>query len=467
MDFVSVNPATEETLEHWQVAGGQQLDQSLDTAHRAARTWRLASIDERSQLLEAVAGRLSGERHKLALTATLEMGKPLAEALAEVDKCANGLRYYAEHAPAMLADEPHPSNASESYVSFHPLGVILAIMPWNFPYWQVFRHAAPALMAGNVIVIKHAENTQGCAHAIVQAFRDAGAPDGLVSTLVIGVEQTAEVIRDRRVAAVTLTGSTRAGASVAATAGGVWKKTVLELGGSDAFVVLDDADVGAAAATAVKARFQNTGQSCIAAKRFIVLRAVAEAFTDAFVEHVRGLHLGDPTSEGTTLGPMARADLRAELNRQYEASIAAGARVLLAGGSREGTGWFFSPAVLAVDGRAAPVWREEAFGPVAPITIVEDEAQALAVANDTEYGLGGNVWTGDLDRGKAFARQVESGAVFVNGMTASDPRLPFGGIKRSGYGRELAAFGLREFTNIQTVWVGPAADPAAPSTPSE
>ena len=454
MDFLSVDPATEMELERWPVATGAQQDALLDRAVAAFRSGLTDSYPDRAALLRAVAGNLSERRTELARLATAEMGKPLAESLAEVDKCAAGCEFFAEHGAAMLADEPHPAGARESYVSYLPLGVILAIMPWNFPYWQVFRHAAPAVMAGNAVLVKHAENTQGVAHAIVDAFEAAGAEPGLVSTVVAGTDDAARMIRDPRIAAVTLTGSPGAGAAVATLAGGVWKKTVLELGGSDAFIVLDDADVTAAAATAVRSRFQNTGQSCIAAKRFIVHRSVASAFTEAFVEAARGLAVGDPTREGTQIGPMARADLRDTLAGQLRDSVAGGARVLLDGGPEPGPGWFFRPAVLAVEDTALPCWREETFGPLAPIHVVGSEQEAVAVANDSDYGLGGNLWTGDLERGRRLARHLASGAVFINGMTASHPALPFGGIRKSGYGRELATVGAREFTNQQTVWVG-------------
>lgn len=454
--FSSVDPTTGQAFADWSVATAKERAEKLTAGRRAAREWRDTGSEARAMLLAAVAEQLGDRRVDLAAIATREMGKPLAESLAEVDKCANACRWFAEHGAAMLADEPLDSSGSEAYASYLPLGLIFAIMPWNYPYWQVFRHAAPAVAAGNAVLVKHAENTLGVAHAIADVFSRAGAPDGLVDTIVCTVDETKECIEADEVAAVTLTGSTRAGASVAATAGGVWKKTVLELGGSDAFVVLDDAQVEQAAKTAVKARFQNTGQSCIAAKRFIVVEAVADAFIEAFVEHARALVVGNPTEEGTTIGPMARLDLRDQLANALNSSIDGGAQVLVPGGPREGDGFFFDPVVLAVDDLSLPCWREETFGPLAPIARVRDEDQALAVANDSLYGLGGNVWTDDVERGKAFARRVESGAVFVNGMTASDPRLPFGGVKRSGYGRELSTVGIREFTNVQTVWVGPA-----------
>ena len=457
MRFSSVDPTTGKPFADWSVATEEERAAKLAAGAGAARGWRDSTAAERSTLLTAVADELAGRREDLARIATREMGKPLAESLAEVDKCAGACRYFAEHGAAMLADEPMDSSGSEAYVSYLPLGLVFAVMPWNFPYWQVFRHAAPAVAAGNAVLVKHAENTLGVAHAIADVFTKAGAPGGLVDTVVCTVEEARACIEADEVAAVTLTGSTRAGASVAAIAGGVWKKSVLELGGSDAFVVLDDAHVEQAAETAVRARFQNTGQSCIAAKRFIVVDAVADAFTEAFVEHTRALVVGDPAVDGTTIGPMARADLRDQLAKTLAASVGGGAEVLVRGGPRDGDGFFFEPVVLAVSDLSLPCWREETFGPLAPIARVRDEAEALAVANDSVYGLGGNVWTGDVERGKAFARRMASGAAFVNGMTASDPRLPFGGVKRSGYGRELSTVGIREFTNVQTVWVGPAA----------
>ncbi len=455
MDLSSIDPASGTVVSTWPVPDAAARDALLDAALGASRTWRRTDLGHRATTLRAVAAVLRERQEPLAALATSEMGKPIRQARAEVEKCAAACEYFATEAPAMLADEPHPAGAAESYVSYLPLGTVLAIMPWNFPYWQVFRHAAPALMAGNAVVVKHAENTLGVGEALARVFLDAGAPTGLVSHLVCSVADTAEVIRDDRIAAVTLTGSTRAGASVAATAGGVWKKTVLELGGSDAFVVLDDADVAAAAKAAVTARFQNTGQSCIAAKRFIVLPQVQGAFVEAFTTGVRALSVGDPSEESTDVGPMAREDLRAQLADQLERSRGAELTVLVEGGPRPGAGWFFDPVVVVVTDPALPVWREETFGPLAPIMVARDEEHALELVNDSEYGLGGNVWTADVERGKRFARQVESGAVFVNGMTASDPRLPFGGVKHSGYGRELATVGIREFTNVQTVWVGP------------
>jgi succinate-semialdehyde dehydrogenase/glutarate-semialdehyde dehydrogenase len=455
-EFSSIDPSTGSEIGRWPVADAAQRRALLEAGARAARDARSTSFEERSALLRAIGAELTRRREDLAATATREMGKPTKEALAEVDKCAAGCAYFAEHGPAMLADEPLDGNGAEAYSSYLPLGLIFAIMPWNYPYWQVFRHLAPAIMAGNAVLVKHAENTLGVAHAIVDAARAAGAPEGLIGTVVCTVEEAKEVIESAEVAAVTLTGSTGAGSKVAAIAGAVWKKTVLELGGSDAFVVLEDADVERAAKVAVTARFQNCGQSCIAAKRFVVVDAVADAFTEAFVAGVRGLVVGDPRAEGTTIGPMARGDLRAGLARQLEGATAGGAKVLVDGGVRAGDGFFFEPVVLAVEDTGSPVWAQETFGPVAPILRVPDEAAALAAMNDSDYGLGGNVWTADLDRGRAFARKVDSGAVFVNGMTASDPRLPFGGVKRSGYGRELSTVGAREFTNVQTVWVAPA-----------
>jgi acyl-CoA reductase-like NAD-dependent aldehyde dehydrogenase len=453
MEFVSVDPSTGSEFARWPTASAAERNVVLERAHRAFLANRRRTPSERAELLRATASALRERSVELAMLATEEMGKPIAEAQAEVEKCADACEYFAEHGPAMLADEPHPSNAQQSYVSYLPLGVIFAVMPWNFPYWQVIRHAGPAVMAGNSVLVKHAENTLGCARALSDVFAAAGG--GLVTNIVATTDDSAEIIRDSRVAAVTLTGSTKAGSAVASIAGGALKKTVLELGGSDAFVVLADADVAAAAKTAVRSRFQNTGQSCIASKRFIVERPVADAFIEAFVAETSRLRLGDPRDEDTTLGPMARSDLRDGLTRQLEQSVQAGAKELLVGGPRDGAGWFFEPSVLLVEDTASVAWRDETFGPLAPIHIVDSAETALRVVNESVYGLGGAVWTNDLDRGKAFARRMESGAVFVNGMTASNPSLPFGGIKNSGYGRELARAGVLEFTNQQTVWVGP------------
>jgi succinate-semialdehyde dehydrogenase/glutarate-semialdehyde dehydrogenase len=393
------------------------------------------------------------------------MGKPITEAMAEIEKCALNCDHYAEHAESYLAVEPHPTNAPESYVRFQPLGVVLAIMPWNFPFWQAIRFAAPALMGGNVAVLKHASNVPQCALAIERVFLEAGFPEGVFTTLLVGGSAVSSLIEDPRVAAVTLTGSSATGSSVASTAGRVLKKQVLELGGSDPFIVLEDADLDAACAVAVRARNQNSGQSCISAKRFIVASRVVDEFMSRFTSAVAALRVGDPLLKETQIGPLAREDLVTSLDDQVRRSVAAGASVRVGGSPVSGRGYFYSPTVLFTPDRSVPAMREETFGPVAAVTPVSSEEEAVAVANDTEYGLGAAVWTGDPERGKHLAERIEAGSVFVNGMVASDPRIPFGGVKKSGYGRELSEYGIREFMNVQTVWVGPARD--ARSAPAQ
>lgn len=453
--FSTINPATEEVLESFEFSSSEDVEQALRRARAAFAEWSHTSLDERSQLLWSVARRLREEEQALARHAVLEMGKPMAQARAEVQKCARACDYFAEHAPAMLADQRAASDAADSYVCFDPLGTILAVMPWNFPYWQVFRAAAPALMAGNTLLLKHAQSVSRCALEIESLFVRAGAPPGVFQSLLLGHGAIPALIQDERVVAATLTGSERAGMSVARESGGCIKKTVLELGGSDAFIVLADADVEAAAETAVQARFQNTGQSCIAAKRFFVEAAVAEEFTARFVKGVQALQMGNPLHEAVNIGPLARADLRDELERQVRASLEAGARALVGADRGRGAGYFFQPTVLVNVPSSAPALTEELFGPVAPIVVVRDADEAVSRANGSRFGLSSNLWTRDISRAKRLARELAAGGVFINGMTASDPRLPFGGIKKSGYGRELSAFGLREFVNVKTVWIGP------------
>jgi succinate-semialdehyde dehydrogenase/glutarate-semialdehyde dehydrogenase len=370
-----------------------------------------------------------------------------------VEKCAWNCAYFAENGESFLRDDPRPSNASLSYVQFAPLGTILAIMPWNFPFWQVFRFAAPALLAGNTALLKHASNVPQCALAIEEVFRESGFPAGVFQALLIGGSTAGKIIEDRRIAAVTLTGSEGAGSEVAAQAGRALKKTVLELGGSDPFIVLEDADIPAAVETGIRSRYQNAGQSCIAAKRFIVVRSRFEEFKVRFVEGVRGLKVGDPMDLSTRVGPLARLDLLNTLERQVAESMAEGAE-LACGGSRIGDrGYFFEPAVLSRVDAGMSAARNEVFGPVAALMPVRDAEEAIRVANDSRYGLGASLWTSDLERARSITRRIEAGQVFVNGMVASDPRLPFGGVKQSGYGRELSDFGIREFVNIQTVWI--------------
>jgi succinate-semialdehyde dehydrogenase/glutarate-semialdehyde dehydrogenase len=456
MTMQSINPATEEVLATFEEFTLGQVDQALTQTRDAYRSWRATSFAERAGLLRRAGTYLREHKAELARLMTLEMGKPIAEAEAEAEKCAWNCDYYAEHAARFLADEAAPSAARESYIAFEPLGTIFAIMPWNFPFWQVIRFAAPTLMAGNTAILKHAANVPQCALAIERIFRESGFPEGVFRTVLIGGQAAEDLIADPRIAAVTLTGSAAAGSKVAAAAGRALKKTVLELGGSDPFIVLEDADLDGAAQMAVRSRFQNTGQSCIAAKRFIVVESVAAEFEGRFRDAAAALKVGDPLARETQVGPLARGDLRDELDRQMRATVAAGARVLLGGEPLAGRGYFYAPTILVDVPRDAAAFREETFGPLAAVVHVRDADEAVAVANDSELGLGGNLWTRDIERGKRLARSIESGQVFINGMTASDPRLPFGGVKQSGYGRELAAFGIREFTNIQTIWIGPA-----------
>lgn len=455
----SVNPATEAVLARFQTHAPNDIEAALAQSSAAFTRWRAIPIADRATPMRALARLLRERRERYGRLITLEMGKPITEAVAELEKCAWNCDFYADHAAEFLRDEPIPSNARESYVAFEPLGVILAVMPWNYPFWQVIRFLAPALMAGNAAVLKHASNVPQSALAVEEAVRDAGFPAGLLRTLLVPGAAIEPVIADDRIRAVTLTGSTDTGARIALLAGRVVKKAVLELGGSDPFIVLRDADLAAAAETAVRARYQNSGQSCIAAKRFLVEAPVAAAFERLFADGIRALRVGDPLDPKTQVGPLARGDLRDTLEQQVAASVRMGARVVV-GGKRcsgpGGTGWFYEPTLLADVTEDMPVLRDETFGPVAALLAVRDADDAVRVANSSPYGLGGALWSRDEDAAKTLARRIESGAVFINGMTASDPRLPFGGVKKSGYGRELSSFGIREFVNIQTIWIGPA-----------
>ncbi len=465
MVLKSINPTTEDVIETFEEFSDAAVDEALQHAYEAQRRWRTSSFGERSARLQATARVLRAQKARLAELATREMGKPIVEAEAEIEKCAWNCDFYAEHAASFLADEVIPTNATESFVAFEPLGVVLAIMPWNFPFWQVMRFAAPALMAGNGAVLKHASNVPGCAVALEEVFKAAGLPDGLFRTVLVPGSRVEPLIADPRIAAVTLTGSSEVGEQVASAAGRNLKKQVLELGGSDPFIVLADADLDAAVNTAVRARNQNNGQSCIAAKRFIVEEQVAEQFTRKFADTVNALHVGDPMQRDTNVGPLARGDLRDALANQVERSISAGAHTVVGGKSLNGKGYFFAPTVLDGVSESMPAFREETFGPVAAVIRASDPEDAVRLANDTEYGLGAALWSRDVTRAKELARRIEAGNVFINGMVASDPRLPFGGIKRSGYGRELGVYGIKEFVNIQTIVVG---QPSAPAPrPSE
>jgi acyl-CoA reductase-like NAD-dependent aldehyde dehydrogenase len=448
----SVNPATGKEIEAFDIASPGEIDACLELAARRAPQWAATPLESRARLLHDLAGILRRDIDILAATCTEEMGKTLAEARAEVEKCAFGCEYFARNVAEFLADEPSPSDSPASFIRFEPLGTVLACMPWNFPYWQVIRCLAPAVAAGNCVVLKHANNVTRCALRLADAVRDAGFPEGVFAVLVIPVDAVAGVIADSRINAVSLTGSTAAGRSVGSIAGAHLKKSVLELGGSDAFVVLDDADIPAAAAMAATSRFQNAGQSCIAAKRFIVAESVAGDFEERLVGEAQAIRVGDPTDPATRMGRLARDDLRRSIRRQLDESVAAGAEVIWGGTAPERPGFYFVPTVIHRCSVEMTAFTEETFGPLAAVMRVRDDAEAVAVANHTAFGLGGNVWSGDPERGLAVASRMRTGGVFINGMTHSDPRLPFGGIGDSGYGRELHRYGFREFVNIKTVW---------------
>jgi succinate-semialdehyde dehydrogenase/glutarate-semialdehyde dehydrogenase len=456
-----VNPATEQLVHAYDQHSDSQIQQRLQRADLAFEDWQTTSIDKRSALMRQVAELLKLHRARYATLMTTEMGKPIAQAEGEIDKCAWVCEYYADNAPSFLQTIQRvneQADGSSAWIRFDPLGPVLAVMPWNFPFWQVFRFAAPSLMAGNVGILKHAANVSGTALAIESLFRDAGFPEGVMTTLLVSSSRVAGIIAQPAVRAVTLTGSEAAGAAVAAEAGRHIKKTLLELGGSDPFLVLADADVGAAAQQAAKARTVNSGQSCIAAKRFIVDRSIAGDFQDALVEQMRSLKVGDPLKRSTDIGPLARSDLVEALHDQVMRSIQTGARLLTGGHplTVEGRGFYYAPTVLG-DVTSGPeklaAFAEETFGPVSLVVSAQNTDDIIRLANHSSFGLGASVWTSDLQRGVQLARQIEAGCVFINEIVKSDPRLPFGGIKRSGYGRELSDFGIHEFVNIKTVWV--------------
>ena len=454
MSIESINPATGEKLESHEPLSNRELGQVIRDVEKAWRSWRGTSFAERAAPMRRAAEILRRDADEYARLMAREMGKPVAGGRSEAEKCAWVCDYYADNAEAFLAPEPVSTDASTSYVAFRPLGPVLAVMPWNFPFWQVFRFAAPALMAGNAGLLKHASNVPGCALAIERIFRDAGFPEHVFRALLIETAQTRNVIRNQRVVAVTLTGSTGAGRAVAKQAGDRLKKTVLELGGSDPYVVLEDADLDRTVETCVTSRLINSGQSCIAAKRFIVVDAVREEFETRFVERMRATRMGDPMRDDMQVGPQARRDLRDDLHDQVRRSIDRGARLLLGGEVPTGPGAFYPPTVLTDVKKRMAAYDEELFGPVAAIIPVKDEKAAIRAANDSVFGLGAAVFTRDVERGERIARdELEAGACFVNSFVKSDPRLPFGGIKESGYGRELSHFGIREFVNIKAVYV--------------
>ena len=453
MPYVSLNPATNQLIKTHASWDAQHLEQALAATHRAQQAWAQTTYVQRAEVLHKVAKQLLAQRDQYATIITQEMGKPLREARAEVEKCAGVCDYYAQHAEEFMRTEPVASDAAKSYVAYYPLGVVLAIMPWNFPFWQVFRAAAPALMAGNVLALKHAPNVPQCALAIDAIFRECGLPEGVFTNLMIEVEQAADAIASPHVHAVTLTGSEAAGRKVAACAGQHLKKCVLELGGSDPFVVLHDADLEQTVAMAVASRFLNCGQSCIAAKRFIVVPQIADEFLRQFKAKVEALKIGDPMDDTTQIGPMARLDLRDELHRQVSDSIAQGAVAVSGCRPVERGGFFYQPSILDCVTPSTRAWHEELFGPVAIIIRAASEADALRIANETRFGLGSSIWSKDTLRAEQLAAQIQAGSTFINGMVKSDSRLPFGGVKASGFGRELSRLGMHEFVNAKTVWI--------------
>jgi succinate-semialdehyde dehydrogenase/glutarate-semialdehyde dehydrogenase len=453
MGIATINPATGQVIHRFEPLTEAQVNQALDLAQQSFLFYRQTSWQQRSEWMLKAAAHLEAESQAYGELITLEMGKPVKSAVAEVQKCAWVCRYYAEHAATFLEDEVIATDASRSLIRYQPLGVILGIMPWNFPFWQVFRFAAPALMAGNVALLKHASNVPQSALAIADVFKQAGFPLGVFQSLLISSDQVAAVLTDERVKGVALTGSEAAGSQVAALAGQHLKKSVLELGGSDPFIVLESADLEAAVATAVTARMISNGQSCIAAKRFILQERIAESFLNALVKKYQALNVGDPLLPETDLGPLATAAILQEVDWQVKTSVEQGAQVLLGGQPLEGPGHFYPPTILTQIPPQSPAAREEVFGPVALIFTVPNLAAAIQLANATPFGLGASGWTQDPDEQERLMHEIEAGSVFINGMVKSDPRLPFGGIKRSGYGRELGEFGIQEFVNIKTIWI--------------
>ncbi|WP_328497831.1 NADP-dependent succinic semialdehyde dehydrogenase [Streptomyces sp. NBC_00414] len=460
MPIATVNPATGETLKTYDALNDKEIEHRLATAEAAFRTHRTTSFEERARLMHRAADLLEGDAPDIGRTMTIEMGKPVKQARAEAAKCAKAMRWYADHAEELLADEEgaktdaEDSGASRVLVRYRPLGPVLAVMPWNFPLWQVIRFAAPALMAGNVGLLKHASNVPQTALYLEDLFRRAGFAEGCFQTLLVGSGAIEDILRDPRIKAATLTGSEPAGRAVASVAGDEVKKTVLELGGSDPYVVMPSADIDKAAKTAVTARVQNNGQSCIAAKRFIVHTDVFDAFAERFAEGMKALTVGDPLDEGTDVGPLSTEQGRDDLTELVDDAVENGATVLCGGELPDGAGWYYPPTVLADITPEMRIHHEEAFGPVATLYRAADLDEAVAIANDTPFGLSSNVWTRDEAETDRFVRDLEAGGVFFNGMTASHPAFPFGGIKRSGYGRELSGHGIREFCNITTVWHG-------------
>ncbi|SER55390.1 succinate-semialdehyde dehydrogenase / glutarate-semialdehyde dehydrogenase [Nitrosomonas sp. Nm51] len=453
MSIYSINPATGKTVQSFPAQQDDTIKSILESAATAQPRWRSLDFSQRSACFNKLARLLRQSREKYAFLITEEMGKLLREASAEVEKCALACEYYAEHAATFLADEPIASDADRSYVSYQPLGVVFCIMPWNFPFWQVLRAAAPAMMAGNTVILKHASNVPRCSLALEEIFREAGFPENTFRSLLITSTQAEQVIASEHIAAVTLTGSEAAGRKVAAVAGSYLKKCVLELGGSDPFIILADTDVAVTASQAVTGRFQNMGQSCIAAKRFILVDTIADEFITHFRNLVSRLRHGDPMDSTTDIAPMARVDLRDDLHDQVERSISMGARLIAGGTFIETQGAYYAPTVLDRVRPGMPAFDEELFGPVAAFVRVRDVEEAIALANQSQFGLGASIWTKDITQGEAAAKKIHAGCTFVNGIVKSDPRLPFGGVKHSGFGRELSYHGIREFVNVKTVWI--------------
>ena len=449
---VSLNPATAEVIAEFPFQSEAELGDALAHAQSGFKAWAQSSVEARTALLSRMAAILRKHIDPLARTASREMGKPIAQARAEVEKCAVLCDWYAANGAPILQDEP-TLVGEQAYVSYLPLGPILAVMPWNFPYWQIMRGAVPILFGGNAYVLKHAPNVMGCAYALMDAWQEAGLPPGAFEVINVTPELVSVAIKDRRIAAVAVTGSARAGSAIAAQAGAALKKTVLELGGSDPFIVLADADLDAAVAAAVVGRFQNSGQICIAAKRIILEAPIAEVFTSKFVKAVAALKVGDPLDEATYVGPMARFDLRDELDAQVQSTVKQGAQVLLGGSKLKGEGNYYAPTVLGGVKPGMTAFVQETFGPVASLIVARDAEHAIQMANDSDFGLSGAIWSADKTAAKLLARRIESGGVFINGFSASDPRVPIGGVKNSGYGRELSRFGVHEFMNAQTVWI--------------
>ncbi|MCU1736007.1 MULTISPECIES: aldehyde dehydrogenase family protein [unclassified Pseudomonas] len=450
---LSINPANGEQIGHYPFESDSSLDAALSRATAGFSLWRRTPLEQRSQALIALAQALRDNATKMAEMITREMGKPVAQARGEIEKCAQLCVWYAENGPAMLSAEPTQVEGGKARIEYRPLGPILAVMPWNFPIWQVLRGAVPTLLAGNTFVLKHAPNVMGSAYLLLDAFKRAGFPEGVFEVINVTPDGVSRAIADPRIAAITLTGSVRAGMAIGAQAGAALKKCVLELGGSDPFIVLNDADLDEAVKAAVIGRYQNTGQVCAAAKRLIIEQGVVEAFTQKFVEATRRLVIGDPLAADTYIGPMARFDLRDELDQQVRDTLAQGATLLLGGKKAEGPGNFYEPTVLADVTDQMTSFKQELFGPVASIITARDAAHALELANDSEFGLTATVYTADLELAGKFADELETGGVFINGYSASDPRVSFGGVKKSGFGRELSHFGVREFCNAQTVWL--------------